>query len=39
MDLDLVRWGDWEAFRDRCLTLLHEDEIYALYGFAIRSGS
>jgi len=39
MDLDLVRWGDWEAFRDRCLTVFRENEAYALYRFAVGSGN
>ena len=39
MDLDLVEWSEWEAFRDRCLTLMHEDEVYALYRFEVEDGT
>jgi hypothetical protein len=37
MDLDLVEWPQWEVFRDRCLTLMHEDQVYELYRFGVES--
>lgn len=37
MDLDLVEWPQWEVFHDRCLTLMHEDQVYELYRFGVAS--
>lgn len=39
MDLDLVEWPEWEAFRNRCLSLMHEDQVYALYRFGVEGGT